>query len=266
MGQKVHDRPKRKKSEKVLPGKTNEAVYEGPQVSVVIPCFNEAENIPLLAEKVERVFADHPEWTYECLFVDDGSTDNTRQRTAQLCADNPSLRYLRLVENMGQSAALVAGMRAARGQYILTLDGDLQNDPADFPTFLELLQEYDCVCGYRAKRNDDWIRRVSSRTANAVRNWVLRDGIRDTGCGLKGFRKMCLDHIVPFNGVHRFFAVLMRNAGFAIVECPVAHHPRAHGVSKYGVGNRLWRGLFDLVGVTWLKKRYVYPVIETNEE
>jgi glycosyltransferase involved in cell wall biosynthesis len=245
--------------------RTSTVEQSKPKASVVIPCYNEAENIPVLAQKVEEAFAGLPEWSYECLFVNDGSTDDTRGQLAQLHAANPRMRPLHLVQNLGQSAALVAGMRQARGEYILTLDGDLQNDPADFPRFLELLQHHDCVCGYRAERNDTWVRKASSRIANTVREWVLRDGIRDSGCGSKGFRRECVDHIVPFNGVHRFFAVLVRNAGFTIVECPVAHHPRIHGVSKYGIGNRLWRGLFDLVGVTWLKKRYVHPVVEEEE-
>jgi dolichol-phosphate mannosyltransferase len=231
------------------------------EASVVIPCFNEAENIPLLARKVQEVFAQLPDWSYECIFVDDGSTDDTREQLKRLQEESPTVRSLRLTRNMGQSAALVAGIRSAGGEYILTLDGDLQNDPADFPRILELLQDYDCVCGYRATRNDTWVRKISSRVANVVRNWVLHDGIRDSGCGSKGFRKECVEHIVPFNGVHRFFAVLVRNAGFSVVECPVAHHPRIHGVSKYGIGNRLWRGLFDLVGVAWLRKRYVHPTV-----
>jgi len=231
-------------------------------VSVVIPVYNEAENIPLLADRIHHQFAALPEWTYECIFVDDGSTDGTREQLNQVASSYSCIRSLRLVRNMGQSAALIAGMRDARGEYILTLDGDLQNDPADFPRMLELLQEYDCVCGYRATRNDTCVRRLSSKVANAVREWVLRDGIRDSGCGSKGFRRTCVQYIVPFNGIHRFFAVLIRNAGLTIVECPVAHHARIHGVSKYGIGNRLWRGLFDLVGVTWLRKRYVHPVIE----
>ena len=233
-----------------------------PTVSVVIPCFNEEENIPLLAWQVQETFEGLPDYPYECIFVDDGSTDGSREQLRQLRSENPCVRAVHLRRNTGQSAALVAGMRKARGQYILTLDGDLQNDPADFPQFLELLREYDCVYGYRKERHDSWVRRMSSRIANAVRNGVLHDGIRDSGCGAKGFRRECVDFIVPFNGVHRFVAVFIRNAGFSITECPVTHHPRLHGQSKYGINNRLWRGLFDLVGVTWLRKRYVHPEIE----
>lgn len=234
-------------------------------VSVVIPCFNEAENIALLAEQIEAVFGQMPEYEYECLFVNDGSTDGTRELLERLRETNPHVHPLHLVENRGQSAALVAGMRRARGEYILTLDGDLQNDPCDFPRMLELLRQYDCVCGYRAERHDSWIRKVSSKIANAVRQAVLKDGIRDAGCGSKGFRRCCVEHVVPFNGVHRYFAVMVRNAGLTLTECPVTHHARQHGVSKYGINNRLWRGLYDLVGVRWLKRRYVTFDVEGEE-
>ena len=234
-------------------------------VSVVVPFYNEEENVPLLAERINAVFATLPEYDYECLFVNDGSTDGTREQLEQLRASNPHVRPIHLTENRGQSAALVAGMRRAKGEYILTLDGDLQNDPRDFPKFLELLKEYDCVCGYRAKRQDSLVKKVSSRIANKVRNGILRDGIRDTGCGSKGFRRCCLEHIVPFNGVHRFFAVMIRNGGLTLTECEVAHHPRQYGVSKYGIHNRLWRGIYDLFGVAWLKKRYVTFTVEGDD-
>jgi dolichol-phosphate mannosyltransferase len=236
-----------------------------PLVSVVAPCYNEEANVPLLAERIAAVFADMPDYDYECLFVNDGSTDGTRAALEQARAANPHVRPVHLKRNAGQSAALVAGMRRARGAYILTVDGDLQNDPRDFPRILELLKEYDCVCGYRAERHDTWVRRISSRIANAVRRRVLGDGIRDAGCGTKGFRRVCVEHIVPFNGVHRFFAVLVGNAGLTLTECPVSHHPRVHGQSKYGIGNRLWRGLYDLIGVGWLRKRYVVIDAEGDE-
>ena len=234
-------------------------------VSIVVPFYNEEENVPLLGRRIMDVFASLSEYDYECLFVNDGSTDGTREQIDALSRDHVCIRAVHLRQNAGQSAAIVAGMRASSGDYVLTLDGDLQNDPGDFPSVLELLKEYDCVCGYRADRHDAWIRKVSSKVANWSRNKVLHDGIRDTGCGTKGFRRVCLDYIVPFNGVHRFFPVLVRNAGLSIAECPVAHHARVHGTSKYGIHNRLWRGIYDLVGVAWLKKRYVHPEIEGDE-
>ena len=228
---------------------------------MVVPCYNEAENVPLLFARIDAVLAGLP-GTCEILFVNDGSTDSTRAAMDALAAAHPHFHAVHLARNFGQSAALIAGMRRARGEYVLTLDGDLQNDPCDFPRFLELLREHDCVCGYRAKRNDTWVRKVSSRAGNAVRNAVLHDGIRDSGCGSKGFRRACVPHLPAFNGVHRFFAVFIRRAGLSIVECPVTHHPRQHGVSKYGIHNRLWRGLYDLIGVAWLRRRLVVPEVE----
>ncbi len=235
-------------------------------VSVVVPFYNEETNVPLLAARVAEVFAALPEWEYEGVYVNDGSTDGTRAALEALAARDPHVRPVHLVRNSGQSAALIAGMRRARGEYILTLDGDLQNDPCDFPTFLELLKQYDCVCGYRAERHDSWFRRFSSRVANRVRDGLLHDGIRDSGCGSKGFRKRCIRHLISFNGQHRFFAVMVRAAGLSIVECPVTHHARVHGVSKYGLNNRLWRGIYDLIGVGWLRKRYVPFQIEGDDE
>jgi len=228
-----------------------------PLASIVVPFYNEQDNIIPLYEKVVAVFDARSDYECECIFVNDGSTDETAARLAELKARDPRVRPLHMARNSGQSAAVLAGMRAAQGRYILTLDGDLQNDPADFPDFLQLLQDYDCVCGYRANRNDSWVRKASSSVANRVRNAVLHDGIRDSGCGAKGFRRECVQHLVAFNGLHRFLAVFMRAQGFTIVEHPVHHHARHAGVSKYGINNRLWRGLFDLVGVAWLRKRQV---------
>jgi len=237
-------------------------VKPAPRVSVVVPCYNEGESISALAGKIEEVFRHLPEYPYECLFVNDGSTDNTREQLRLLSFENSCVRPLHLADNMGQSAALVAGMRSARGEYILTLDGDLQNDPSDFPQFLELLNDYDCVCGYRANRKDSWLRGFTSKAGNVVCDCLLKNGIRDTGCGMKGFRRICVEVIVPFDGVHRLFAVLIRNAGLTIVETPVHHHPRMHGRSKYGIANRIWRVLFDLGGVAWLRKRLLYLHVE----
>jgi glycosyltransferase involved in cell wall biosynthesis len=231
-------------------------------VSVVVPCYNEAENVPLLTAKVCEVFAALPDYSVECIFVNDGSTDGTREALDALARANPRVRPIHLARNCGQSGALLAGLRRARGEYLLTLDGDLQNDPADFPKMLELLQQYDCVCGYRVQRNDAWLRSAVSRAANRVLRRMVGNTIRDTGCGTKGFRRVCVQHFIPFNGVHRFLAVMVQNGGLTVTECPVTHHPRVHGVSKYGIGNRLWRTLYDLVGVGWLRKRYIHPEVE----
>lgn len=226
-------------------------------ISVVVPFYNEGPNVPLLAAQIAETFAALPEYDWECVFVNDGSNDGTRAAIDALAARDARVRPAHLARNQGQSAALVAGMRRARGEYIITLDGDLQNDPADIPRILELLRDYDCVCGYREKRRDNWLRRLPSRAGNWVFRKALGAAVRDAGCGLKGFRRRCVAHIVPFNGVHRFFAVMMRMGGMRITECAVRHHPRMHGASKYGIGNRLWRVLYDLIGVGWLQRRYV---------
>lgn len=230
-------------------------------ISVVIPFYNEHENVPLMAARLAPVF-DALGGFCECLMVNDGSKDGTREAMQAVAKTDPRFRAVHHTRNFGQSAALISGMRLAKGDYILTLDGDLQNDPEDLPELVKLLADFDCVCGYRAKRNDTWVRRVSSRVANRVRNAILKDGLRDTGCGTKGFRRACVPFLVPFNGAHRFFAAVLRSAGMSITECPVRHHPREHGVSKYGVGNRLWRGLYDLIGVGWLQRRLVFPSVE----
>ena len=234
-------------------------------VSVVVPLHNEEENVSALFEEIRTVFSGLPEYDLECLFVNDGSTDGTRDQLEGLRAAHSCVRPLHLMSRQGQSAALVAGMWRAKGEYILTMDGDLQNDPRDFPKVLGLLKEYDCVCGYRQNRHDSWVRKTSSKIGNAARRAALKDGIRDAGCGTKGFRRRCVDHIVPFNGVHRYFAVMMRSAGLSLVECPVHHRPRRHGVSKYGINDRLWRGMYDLVGVRWLKRRHINLEVEGDD-
>lgn len=232
-----------------------------PLVSVVAPFYNENRNPTLLAERLDAVFDSLEGYTCEYVFVNDGSTDGTGAELDRIALVNPRVKALHFRQNCGQSAALVAGMRRSEGEYILTLDGDLQNDPADFPRFLELLQEFDCVCGVRQHRQDAWLRTFSSGVANRVRNRILHDGLSDAGCGAKGFRRACIEHFVSFNGQHRFFAVMVRAAGLTIVECPVQHHTRQHGTSKYGIHNRLWRGLYDLIGVAWLRKRYASSVV-----
>jgi dolichol-phosphate mannosyltransferase len=232
-----------------------------PAISIVVPLYNERENVQPLAERIRPVF-DRFGAPAECILVDDGSVDGTAGEIAAIASADPRFRLIRHAGNFGQSAALITGMRRARGDIILTIDGDLQNDPDDLPKIVELLRDCDCVCGYRAERHDSWIRKVSSRIANRVRNWILHDGLRDTGCGTKGFRRECIPYLVSFNGVHRFFGAMLRSAGMRIVECPVRHHPRERGVSKYGIGNRLGRGIYDLIGVAWLRRRLVVPKVE----
>lgn len=232
------------------------------RISVVVPLYNEEDNVDPLFNRIVAALDLMPGHDHECLLVNDGSTDGTAAAIDRLAEVDVRFRAIHLTENCGQSAALWAGMTRANGDYILSIDGDLQNDPADFPKIIELLSDYDCVCGYRVNRRDTWVRKISSRIANRVRNAILRDGLRDTGCGTKGFRRECLRYLIPFNGAHRFYGAVLRNAGMRLTECPVQHHPRQHGVSKYGIGNRLGRGIYDLIGVAWLLRRVVYPDVE----
>ena len=233
-------------------------------VSILVPFYNESQNVEILFKAIGDVFQDMPDYPYECIFVNDGSNDGTGDELTQLAAHNQHLHVLHLKQNYGQSAALIAGLRCATGAYIITLDGDLQNDPADIPAFLNLLNEVDFVCGYRYKRLDNFVRRLSSRVANTVRNWILRDGLHDASCGIKGFRKDCIPHIISFNGTHRFMGAVIKAAGKTVVEYQVNHRPRLHGKSKYGIRNRLWRGIYDLFGMAWLLRRYVNPVVDSE--
>jgi len=196
-----------------------------------------------------------PRGSERVLFVDDGSLDGTAELLRRLHGEDARVGFLRLDRNCGQSTALWAGLQAAAGEIIVTLDGDLQNDPWDIPLLLEKLGKYHVATGWRQKRMDPFLKRVSTRVANAVRDRVTMESVQDTGCGFKAFRRACLDAVVPFDGLHRFLPTLFRMRGYRVCEVPVAHHPRRHGTSKYNIRNRLFRGLFDLWGVRWLKKR-----------
>jgi dolichol-phosphate mannosyltransferase len=230
------------------------ATRAAPELSVVIPAYNERENVvPLfdeLREALGRVGRSH-----EIVMVDDGSRDGTAEWLVREAARDPRVVPVLLAGNHGQSAAIAAGLRHARGAVIVTLDADLQNDPADLPRLLAALESSDVVSGVRAQRHDDWLRRVSSRIANGVRRWVLGDPLTDIGCSFKAYRREALEGIPLFTGAHRFLPALCMFRGARLVEVPLSHRPRRHGVSKYGVGNRLWRGLYDLIGVRWLKSR-----------
>jgi dolichol-phosphate mannosyltransferase len=220
-----------------------------PQVSVVIPVFNEEENMSILQSELRAALSG---LDYEIVFVDDGSRDNT---AAQIDKD-PRIRLLRFEKNAGQSAATYAGVNAARGEIVVLLDGDLQNDPAEIPKLLaEIERGADLVCGYRAKRRDTWMKRITSRVANFVRSRFTKDGVRDTGCGLKAMRRECVTTLLPFKGMHRFVPALIKGAGFNLVEVPVNHRPRRFGQTKYGLGNRAFRATIDMFGVRWLLSR-----------
>jgi glycosyltransferase involved in cell wall biosynthesis len=192
---------------------------------------------------------------FELVLVDDGSSDGSGELLDQLAAADSRLRVLHFVENCGQSAALAAGFAHARGQVIITLDADLQNDPEDIPALLPLLQEHDAVVGIRQRRRDTFWKRFSSRFANAVRNWLTREDIVDTGCPLKVFRAQAIKSIRMWHGAHRFLPTLLKLEGYRVAQVPVRHRPRQAGESHYGTWDRALRGLRDALGVRWLQDR-----------
>jgi glycosyltransferase involved in cell wall biosynthesis len=227
-----------------------------PDLSVVIPAYNEVDNLaPLFAEMRAALAATGRSW--ELVMVDDGSTDGTAQAMQAEEARDARVKALLLEKNAGQSAALAAGLSRAMGDVIVTLDADLQNDPADLPRLLAALENADVVSGVRSNRQDSWVRLASSRIANATRRGVLGDPVTDIGCSFKAYRREMLEGLPMFVGVHRFLPALCVFRGARFTEVALSHRARRHGVSKYGVGNRLWRGIADLIGVQWLKTRLV---------
>jgi dolichol-phosphate mannosyltransferase len=227
-----------------------------PELSVVVPIHDERESLPQLLEELRRALP-LTRLRWEIILVDDGSLDGSAEWTAAEASKSHDVIAVLLERNAGQSAALVAGIGCAKGHTIVTLDGDLQNDPADIPRLLERMasERADVVSGIRATRQDGWRRRVSSRIANSVRRRFVRDTITDIGCSLKAYRAEAIEGLPAFQGVHRFLPALCQVRGARVVELVVGHRPRLHGRSKYGVSNRLARGLRDLVGVMWLRSR-----------
>ena len=226
------------------------------ELSVLIPAYNEEACLGALIRETACVLHGLGR-SFEILVVDDGSTDWTPRLLNDLRAEVSELRAVRLVANSGQSAALLAGFRAARGKMLATLDADGQNDPSDIPALIAKLDSCDLCCGYRASRQDSWSKRIGSRLANAVRNRILRENIRDTGCTLKAFRAEWARELpMQFRGMHRFIPALLAMAGARIAEIPVHHRPRAAGESKYTNWGRLKETLWDLWAVRWMQKRY----------
>ncbi|OPY81082.1 MAG: Undecaprenyl-phosphate 4-deoxy-4-formamido-L-arabinose transferase [Syntrophorhabdus sp. PtaU1.Bin153] len=237
-----------------------------PEVSIVIPVKDEDKNIDALAKEIDAAFAP-VDFSWECLWIDDGSTDDTAKILTQLHDKNPHHRFVLLTRNFGQSAALSVGFQNARGDILATLDGDGQNDPNDIPRLVKLLREHDAdmVNGVRRKRHDSFVRKISSRIANGFRNRVTGDNITDVGCSLRVFRSKCVKRIPVFKGMHRFFPTLVRIQGFSqIIESPVNHRPRIRGETKYGIQNRLWVGLADLGAVKWMQSRLVFPEVQSQ--
>lgn len=229
---------------------------ETPRLSVIVPAYNEEENVIPLAEEIIAALSNLP-GGFELILVDDASSDSTTRIIREFQHANVRAVFHRI--NCGQSAAVGSGFHAARGEWVATLDGDGQNDPADLPAMLEkaIKEDVDCVTGVRAKRLDTFIRRFSSKTANGFRNWITGDQVSDSGCGIRVVRRAALHEIPVFNGMHRFLPTLLRGQGFTVKETHVNHRERLRGTSKYGVHNRLWRGIRDCFGIRWYLKRAV---------
>jgi len=236
-----------------------------PDLSVVVPVYNEAGNVAPLADEVRTSLEGRLAW--ELIFVDDGSSDGTPAELAALAARDSRVRPVRHKGNFGQSAAILTGVRAARAALVATLDGDMQNDPADIMKLHAALSDArtGMVSGMRVNRHDTWLRRISSRIANRVRNRALGDGAVDTGCGLKLFRRDAFLALPRFDHMHRFLPALMQRDGWQVGYVAVSHRPRARGVSKYGMFDRLGVGIVDLLGAMWLRRRALRPSVEGGE-
>lgn len=233
-------------------------------LSVIIPVYNEVDNVAALYQEIKGVLSS-ADYVFEVIFVDDGSTDGTGDCLKQLTTTEPNLRLLQHKTNYGQSAAILSGSKKARHEVLVTLDGDGQNDPADIPILLNYFKNNAVVLGNRKKRDDTWLRRLSSRIGNGVRRRLLKDGCRDTGCSLKIFPREAFLALPYFNHFHRFLPALFMRAGYQVINVEVNHRPRWHGVSKYGVMNRLFVGIHDVMGVRWLLKRPCAPEVLTHE-
>jgi dolichol-phosphate mannosyltransferase len=229
-----------------------------PLLSICVPIFNEAENIPLLHDAIVQV-VDPAGISAEIVLVDDGSTDQSWKQIEMLVARDPRVRGIKFKTNRGETAASDAGLRAARGRFVMTMDADLQNDPKDIPKFLEALDRgFDCVCGTRVAsrgQGDNFLRVASSRIANWVRNKLSDEQISDAGCTYRSFRRECVVKLKLYRGLHRFIPTLLKMEGFTVTEIPVTNNPRLHGQSKYGVWNRLFKSFHDLLAIRWMKSR-----------
>jgi len=233
-------------------------------LSVVIPVYNEEENLPPLWAELSQVL-ERLGLAFEVVFVDDGSRDRSAEIIRSFREADARVRLVRLKTNGGETAATDAGFKAARGRRVVVMDADLQNDPGDIPTLLSHLNHWDAATGWRVRRaeGDNLVRRVSSRVANRIRNWVSDEAIQDSGCTFRAFRRECLRGLVLYRGFHRFIPTLLKMRGYRVVEVPVSHRPRRFGRSKYGVLNRAVVSLADLLVIRWMNARLLrYEVVE----
>jgi glycosyltransferase involved in cell wall biosynthesis len=236
-----------------------------PELSLVIPCYNEQDNLRALITAI-RAAVDPLKLPYEVVITDDCSKDKSWEILKELAAADRRIRSQRFAFNCGESAASWAGMKAARGRYIVTVDADLQNDPKDLPAFLQALEKFDCVCGTRVAtrgQGDNFVRIASSRIANWVRNQLSGEQISDAGCTYRAFKRDCIANLKFFKGMHRFLPTLIKMEGFTVTEITVSNNPRFAGQSHYGVWNRLFASFYDLLAVRWMKKRmFRYEIAE----
>ncbi len=244
---------------------SNASKSDAPEISLVIPCYNEEGNLRKLIESI--LAAVEPlQISHEIVITDDCSQDRSWEILKELAAGNPRVRVQKFSVNRGKSAAAWAGMKIAQGRHIVTLDADLQNDPKDLPKLLAALHEYDCANGTRVesrKQGDNFIRIASSRIANWVRNKLSGENISDAGCGFRAFKRECIADLKLFEGMHRFMPTLFKMEGYTVTEVPVSNHPRHTGRSKYGVWNRLFASFYDLLAVRWMKRRMLkYTISE----
>lgn len=223
-----------------------------PELTVILPVFNEAPNLPLLWPELAGILEAH--WRQvEVIFVDDASTDGSAEWLRALTREIGAVRYVRFRSHAGLTAALDAGYRRARSPVVVTMDSDLQSDPADIPRLVAALRDADAATGWRTRRHDSWLKRLSSRIANGIRNAVTRETVHDSACTLRAMRRECAAALPPYDGMHRFVPTLLRIAGYRVVEIPVNHRPRRFGESKFGVRNRAIRAFRDLLVVRWMQ-------------
>jgi glycosyltransferase involved in cell wall biosynthesis len=225
-----------------------------PELSVILPVFNEAESLPILWQELSAVL--DANWTdVEVIFVDDASTDGSGEWLRDLVGNDARVRYVRLARHAGLTAALDAGYRRARAPILVTLDSDLQSNPADIPTLVAALSGADAAVGSRVRRGDPLVKRWSSKIANGVRNAITREHVRDSACTLRAIRSECRSALLPYDGLHRFVPTLLRMAGHRVVEVPIVHRPRRFGASKFGIRRRAVRGFRDLLVIRWMQLR-----------